>query len=160
MKAMVRGFFLLFLSCVFWVYSPQVQAEGPQGKKMTNGLTVGSEKLAVFPVMPGPGKKVTLDGGFYFVYGFDHKPKLGMVILKVEVFSRDGKKDTTYEIKGDSGMPSMKGHHDTGDQFFQLSKKGDYLLPINVVMPGDWEIRLTFLKNGKVQFRGSYQFDV
>ena len=42
----------------------------------------------------------------------------------------------------------------------QAAKKGDYLLPINIVMPGDWEVRLTVLKEGKVIFRGSYQFDV
>jgi predicted metalloprotease len=54
----------------------------------------------------------------------------------------------------------MKGAHETGDRPFKLSKKGDYLLPIDIVMPGDWEIRLTLLKDGKVIFRGSYQFDV
>jgi len=80
--------------------------------------------------------------------------------MKVEIFTKDGKKDTSYEVKADSGVPSMKGAHESGDQPFQLSKKGDYLLPINVVMPGGWEVRFTFLKDGKVVSRGSYQFDV
>ena len=54
----------------------------------------------------------------------------------------------------------MRGAHETGDQALKLSKRGDYLLPINIVMPGDWEIRLTINKDGKVIFRGSYKFDV
>jgi hypothetical protein len=150
-KGLVLFIALSLMAC--WL---PVQAEGPQGKMMSPG----GDKAPVFPTMPGPGKKVPLPGGYYATYGFDKKPKLGMLIVKVEIFSQDGKKDTSFELKGDSGMPSMKGHHDTGEQLFQLSKKGDYLLPVNIVMPGDWEIRLTFLKGGKVQYRGSYQFDV
>jgi hypothetical protein len=110
--------------------------------------------------MPGPGKKVPIGNDQYIIYGFDKKPKLGTVIMKVEIFTKEGKKDTSFEVRADSGMPSMRGAHETGDQPFKLSQKGDYLLPINIVMPGDWEIRMTLLKDGKVIFRGSYQFDV
>ena len=94
------------------------------------------------------------------IYGFDKKPKLGTVIMKVEIFTAEGKKDTSLEAKADAGMPSMKGAHETGDRAFTVSKKGDYLLPIPIVMPGDWEIRLTISKEGKVIFRGRYNFDV
>jgi hypothetical protein len=110
--------------------------------------------------MPGPGKKVAVGSDYYLIYGFDKKPKLGAVILKVEIFTKEGKKDTSFEVKADAGMPSMKGAHDTGDRPLKLSQKGDYLGPISIVMPGDWEIRLTLAKEGKVIFRGSYQFDV
>ena len=113
-----------------------------------------------YPSMPGPGKKVPIGNDQYIIYGFDKKPKLGTVIMKVEIFTKEGKKDTSFEVRADSGMPSMRGAHETGDQPFKLSQKGDYLLPINIVMPGDWEIRMTLLKDGKVIFRGSYQFDV
>jgi hypothetical protein len=110
--------------------------------------------------MPGPGKKVPIGGDYYIIYGFDKKPKIGTMIMKVEVFNKNGKKDTSFEIKVDSGMPSMKGAHESGDRSFKLSNKGDYLLPIDIVMPGGWEIRLTLSKDGKVIFRGSHQFDV
>jgi hypothetical protein len=110
--------------------------------------------------MPAPGKKVPVGSDLYLIYGFDKKPKLGTMIMKVEIFSKEGKKDTSFEVKADAGMPSMKGAHETGDQPFQLSQKGDYLLPINIVMPGGWEIRLTLLKAGKIIFRGSHQFNV
>ena len=110
--------------------------------------------------MPEPGKKVPIGNDRYFIYGFDKKPKLGTIIMKVQIYTAGGKKDISLEVRADSGMPSMKGAHETGDRTFTLSKKGDYLLPVNIVMPGDWEIRLTIIKEGKVIFRGRYNFDV
>jgi hypothetical protein len=117
-------------------------------------------KVPDYPVMPGPGKKVQLGDGNYFIYKFDKQPKLGTVIIKVEVFNSNDKKDTSMEITGDAGMPSMGSAHDTGDRPFALSNKGAYLLPVNIVMPGEWEIKLTVKKAGKVIFRGSHRFDV
>ena len=43
----------------------------------------------------------------------------------------------------------MRGGHDTGDRTFQISKNKDYLLPLNIVMPGKWEIRAYGEKRGK-----------
>jgi hypothetical protein len=134
-------------------------AQSQEKHKPKSGSTV-SEQAPVFPSMPGPGKKVSVGNDYYLIYGFDKKPKLGTLIMKVEIFTKEGKKDTSMEVKADAGMPSMKGAHETGEKSFKLSKKGDYLLPIDIVMPGDWEVKLTLLKEGKVVFRGSYQFDV
>jgi hypothetical protein len=117
-------------------------------------------QIPIFAPMPAPGKKVSIGNGSYLIYGFDKKPKLGTVIMKVEIFNQAGSKDTTLEVKADAGMPSMRGAHETGDRPFVLSKKGDYLLPVNIVMPGDWEIRLTIVKGGKSIFRGKYNFEV
>jgi hypothetical protein len=124
------------------------------------GEAAAGGQAPAFAAMPEPGKKVPLGNGGYLIYGFDQKPKMGTVILKVEAYRPDGKKDTSLEVLADSGMPSMRGAHETGDQPFKLSKKGAYLLPVNIVMPGDWEIRMTVKKDGKVLFRGSYRFDV
>lgn len=110
--------------------------------------------------MPAPGKKVPIGNDGYLIYGFDKKPKMGIVILKVEIFTPDGKRNTSMEVHADSGMPSMRGAHETGDQPCKLSKNGDYLVPIDIVMPGDWEVRLTVRKEGRVIFRGSHRFDV
>ncbi len=130
----------------------------PTGKgNEPSSPTVGEP---IYNRMPDPGKRVMIGNDFYFIYGFDKKPKMGTVIVRVELFTRDGKRDTSFEIKGDAGMPSMKGAHDTGDRPFRLSSKGVYLLPVDIVMPGNWEIRLTFLKDGKVMFRRSHTFDV
>jgi hypothetical protein len=110
--------------------------------------------------LPKPGAKIPLDVDHYFTYGFDKPPKIGMAIMRVEIFSRDGKRDTSFVVKGDADMPSMRGAHSTGDKDFALSAKGVYLLPVRIVMPGDWEVRFTFLKNGKTLFRGAYLFDI
>jgi hypothetical protein len=118
------------------------------------------QQTPVFSSMPGPGEKVTINDDYYIVYGFDKKPKMGTVILKVTVYTKDGNKDTSLEVAADSGMPSMRGAHDTGDLLMQLSRKKEYLLPINIVMPGEWEIRLTIKKSGTVIFRGNHRFDV
>ena len=113
-----------------------------------------------FPEMPAPGKKVPLPEGRYLIYGFAAKPKLGTAIMKVEIFSGAGQKETSLEVTADAGMPSMRGAHETGDRPFQRSRKGDYLLPIPIVMPGGWEVRFTVRKDGGVIFRGRYDFDV
>ncbi len=113
-----------------------------------------------FQPLPKPGAKVPLDADRYFTYGFDKQPKLGVAIMRVEIFSRDGKRDTSFVVRGDADMPSMRGAHAAGDKDFSLSAKGVYLLPLRIVMPGDWEVTFTFVKSGKVVFRGAYLFDI
>ena len=134
------------------------------GEDPKHGKPMGTKESAAqeqaYAPMPDPGKKVPMGGGHYLIYGFDKKPKLGTVIIKVEIFNGEGKRETSMEVKADAGMPSMRGAHETGEQAFKLSKKGDYLLPISIVMPGGWEIRVTIAKEGKVIFRGRYNFDV
>ncbi|MGZ3598206.1 MAG: hypothetical protein ACXWMS_12855 [Syntrophales bacterium] len=146
-----RLFFVLFLLIISLIPLPLCEDIS------TASASIGQP---VYSPMAEPGAKVPIGSGYYLVYGFDKKPKLGTVIMKVDIFKGDGERDTSFQVKGDSGMPSMRGAHETGDLAFQLSRKGSYLLPINIVMPGDWEIRLTILKDGKVFFRGRYNFDI
>ncbi len=110
--------------------------------------------------LPKPGAKVPLNNGHYFVYGFDKAPKIGTRIMRVEIFSRDGARDTSFAVRGDADMPSMRGAHSTGERDFALSAKGVYLLPVQLVMPGDWEIRIVVVKDGKTVLRGVYLFDI
>jgi hypothetical protein len=142
--------------CLFFILLPLMLSLSPL---LLYGEVHQVQKPA-YPSIPEPGKKVPVGSGHYLIYGFDKKPKLGTVIMKVEIFTSDGRKDTSLEVKADAGMPSMRGAHETGDRAFRLSRKGDYLLPISIVMPGDWEIRFTVLKDGKVIFSGRYNFDV
>ena len=113
-----------------------------------------------FKLMAKPGEKIMLGNDHYFKYGFDKPPKLGVAFMKVEIFSSDGKRDTSFIVKGDADMPSMRGAHAAGEKEFSLSNKGAYLLPVRLVMPGDWEVTFTFGKNGKTVFRGVYLFDL
>jgi len=106
------------------------------------------------------GQKHWIGEQYYFIYDFDKKPQMGTIIVKVQVFSKDGKQDSSLEITGSADMPSMKGAHSSGEQLFKLNKKGDYLLPVNVVMPGEWEVVLNFLKDKKPIYTGSVRFNV
>jgi len=114
----------------------------------------------VFQPLPGSGRKCKISEDVYFTYEFSEKPKMGTVILKVQVFDKSGAKTTPYLIKGRSDMPAMRGAHDSGDVEFKLNRKNDYLMPINIVMPGEWEVRLTFLKDGDPVFFGRINFNV
>jgi len=113
-----------------------------------------------FQKLPKPGEKVALGPDYYFMYGFAKQPKLGAVIMKVQIFTQAGQPDSSFVVKGDLDMPSMRGAHSTGEKEFSLSKSGAFLLPANLVMPGDWEFRFTFEKNGALVFRGAYLFDI
>ncbi len=116
-------------------------------------------EIAWTPV-PGSGKKCPIDENHYFRWEFNEKPKLGLAILKVRVFDKAGRQVVPFKATGRSDMPSMRGAHDSGDVEFKLNRKNDYLLPVNVVMPGDWEIRLVFWLDGKAVYHGSIRFDV
>ena len=106
------------------------------------------------------GEKIPIDADHYLTFGFDKPPKLGTAVMRVEIFSRDGKRDTSFTIKGDADMPSMRGAHSAGEKTYSLSAKGVYLMPVRLVMPGDWEVTFTIIKNGKTVYRGAYLFDL
>ena len=151
-------FFLFFIVALF--PTRIIFAADHPGKDSKSTKTAGAIQKPIFLPMADPGKKVPLGNGYYLIYGFDKRPKLGTVIMKVEIFDVAGKKNISHQVKADAGMPSMSGAHETGDRAFTLSKKGDYLLPINIVMPGDWEVRITVIKDGNPIFLGRYNFDV
>lgn len=114
----------------------------------------------VWTAVPGAGKKCSINDDYYFKYEFNETPKMGMSILKIQIFDRKNNQAVPFKMIGRSDMPSMRGAHDSGDVEFKLNRKNDYLLPVNVVMPGDWEIRVTMTLNGQAVFHGSIRFEV
>jgi len=155
--------FILSLSLISLLALPLYGESGKGQKNIADksaSRVSAARQAEIFTPMPDPGKKVPIGSGSYLIYKFDKKPKLGTVIMKVEIYTAEDKKDTSFVVKADAGMPSMRGAHETGDRHFQISKNGSYLLPISIVMPGDWEIRLTVLKGGQVILKGRYNFDV
>lgn len=157
-KLLVSTFFLLLMQ--FLILQPADVAGADNLRQQPDTVKSGSIAPEADYVLLPEGKKVPIGGGYYLLYGFDKKPKLGIVIMKVEIFDPGGRKDTSFELKAHADMPSMKGAHLTIDRAFKLSRKGDYLAPQDIVMPGEWEIRLTVLKEGKVFFRGRCRFEV
>ena len=158
-KVMKYCFLVLFFIISFYPWQISYGADHA-GTDSKIAKDADASQKPIFLPMPDPGKKVTFGNGYYLIYGFDKRPKLGNVIMKVEIFDNAGKRDTSLQVKADAGMPSMRGAHDTGNQIFALSKKGVYLLPISIVMPGGWEIKLTVIKNGNPIFLGRYNFDI
>jgi len=114
----------------------------------------------VYQDLPKAGKKCWIGEVNYFTWEFDKTPKMGMSVLIVKLYDKDGGRVSDLAITGRSDMPSMRGGHDSGEVAFKTNKAGDYLLPVNVVMPGEWEVLLTFSRNGIVIFRGRLAFDV
>jgi hypothetical protein len=123
------------------------------------GATPPAEPVQ-YQALPKPGSRVPLGKGHTFTFAFVKQPKLGNAIMRVEIFTLDGQPDRSFSVKGDVDMPSMRGAHSSGSRPFALSAKGVYLLPVQLVMPGDWEFRFTFEKNGETVFRGAYLFDL
>ena len=111
-------------------------------------------------VLAAEGRACALPGGMRFTYRFASRPQLGTVILKVQVFNADGSRSTALALSGRSDMPSMSGAHDSGDKPFQLNRKGDYLLPVDFVMPGDWEVVVSFKKGAQRIYRGKIQLEI
>lgn len=126
----------------------------------TADLTRQENPAVEFPELPSPGKKCRISEEFYFLYGFPEKPRMGTAILRIRIFDQDGDRTTEFTVLGRSDMPSMAGAHDSGDQEFKLNRKGDYLLPVNIVMPGEWEVKLTFKRGEDIVLRGAFRFDV
>jgi hypothetical protein len=125
------------------------------------GLVPGGQQgEPVFQDLPKSGKKCWIGEVNYFTWEFDKAPKMGTSILIVKLYDKDGTQVSDLTVTGRSDMPSMRGAHDSGEVAFKTNKAGNYLLPVNIVMPGDWEVRLTFSRNGIVIFRGRIAFDV
>ena len=154
---------LIALSALAGVLTPSAAAQAAAGSCCSSpGLTPSGPQSQepVFQDLAKSGKKCWLGEVNYFTWEFDKTPKMGTSILIIKLYDRDGKRVSDLAITGRSDMPSMRGAHDSGEVAFKLNKAGDYLLPVNVVMPGDWEVRLTFSRNGVIIFRGRVTFDV
>lgn len=110
-------------------------------------------------VLAAPGEKISLPGGGWFTWEFAEKLKLGTVIVKVKAFNADGSRNLSYSIVGESGMPSMR-YHDSGPVDFRQNKRGDYLLPVDVVMPGEWQLTINVKAGEQGVYEGQVIFNI
>ena len=125
-----------------------------------SGAVSAQTQEPVFKDLPGAGRKCWINETRYFTWEFDKSPKIGTVILVVKLFDRNGNRLNDMQITGRTDMPLMRGAHDSGDVALKLNRAGNYLLPVDIVMPGKWEVRLTFSKGGTAVFFGRIVFDV
>ena len=111
-------------------------------------------------LLAGEGRDCALPGGMRFTYRFASRPQLGTVVLKVQVYGKDGARSTDLKIWGRVQMPQMSKEHDSGERAFQLNRRGDYLMPVDFVMPGDWELVLSFSKGSQQVYRGKIELKI
>ncbi len=139
-------------------------AAAPPMKPWRNasGVTPGQQQSQepVYQDLAKSGKKCWIGEDHYFTWEFDKTPKMGTSILIIKLHDKDGTRVSDLTLTGRTDMPSMRGTHDSGDVPFKNNKAGDYLLPVNVAMPGDWEVLLSFSRDGSVIFRGRIAFHV
>ncbi|MDR3113442.1 MAG: FixH family protein [Endomicrobium sp.] len=105
-------------------------------------------------------EQIRINENYYFKYVFPAKPKLGMSVIKISVFDKDGNKSENFSIDGAYDMPQMRGHHSSGPISFQKNKDGDYLMPLNSVMRGKWEIFLRFKENDNILYEGAVYINI
>ncbi len=101
--------------------------------------------------------KIAINDDTSFIYNFVERPKVGDVILKIQLNNHTGDGIKVYT---EYDMPSMRGHHASGKVEFKRNRSGDYVLPIHFAMPGDWEIRLYFEQNEKEIYSGVINLDI
>ncbi|GMO57334.1 MAG: hypothetical protein Ta2D_03090 [Rickettsiales bacterium] len=103
--------------------------------------------LVLFLSLIACGKKdvdnINIGNGYSFKYEFAAKPQLGTTPLKINVF-KDKKKSNDLKVIVSYDMPSMRGHHATPPSSLTANSNNDYLLPVNFVMRGGWEIVIEF----------------
>lgn len=101
--------------------------------------------------------KVEINNEVSFVYNFVERPKVGDVILKIQLNNQTADNIKVYT---EYDMPSMRGHHASGKVEFKRNRSGDYVLPIHFAMPGDWEIKLYFEQDEKEIYSGVINLDI
>lgn len=136
--------------------APKAEAKTAPAHQQTQTAAKPAQAAKPAP-LAASGDKNPLPGGGWFTWEFDKKPQLGTLIVKIRAYGKDGKQQSPFKITGESGMPSMRAH-DSGPAPFQLNRKGDYLLPVDVVMPGQWRITVRVSKDGSEISAGEIDF--
>jgi hypothetical protein len=106
------------------------------------------------------GRKIKINDDYHFSYVFSTKPKMGQdTVVKIALF-KGKEKVTDLDFFGSYDMPAMKGHHASGVKPFAKNKNNEYLLPLNLVMPGKWVVDLQVEAKGQKLFSGSIPIEI
>ncbi|HOZ01080.1 MAG TPA: FixH family protein [Candidatus Syntrophosphaera sp.] len=137
------------------------QCENCQNHQMVgNQKANAGTKTIVKHIFTSQNKNYWVSEDKYISYKWQSKPKIGTNMLLVTVYSKGKKINNDLILTANSYMPSMRGAHDTGDQPMMVNKKKTYVIPVNLVMLGDWEVELNFRQNGKIIYTGYIQLNL
>lgn len=106
-----------------------------------------------------PGTKTVIGKDMTLTYSFNVRPAMGMVILKIKVTGKDGKPVDGLVLTGISDMPEMRDSN-SGKVTFLKNKKKDFLLPVDITMPGKWQVTVLVEKQKKLLLTGMINFNV
>jgi hypothetical protein len=106
-----------------------------------------------------PGTKTAISPDWTLTYSFNTNPAMGNLIVKVKILDKDGNPVDGLTVIGISDMAEMHDSNSGKVEFVQ-NKKKDFLLPINVSMPGAWNVMILVKKQKKVLFTGRIDFHV
>lgn len=105
-------------------------------------------------------RKTKITDNYYLTASFSERPKVGTIMLKVEIVDKKGNKITLPKIITNYDMPSMRGHHPSGDVALSLSRNNDYIAPVHLVMRGAWEVVIKVLEKDKEIYLGHILFTI
>jgi len=117
----------------------------------------GGQTQQVTKKVMSENKIVWLNNDYYAKYTWEKKPKIGTVLLFVDVYNKNKQLTKDISIQANAYMPSMRGAHDTGFKAMKLNKKNRHVIDVNFMMRGAWELELKFVKGNKAIYNALVQ---
>jgi hypothetical protein len=108
--------------------------------------------LAAFALLAGTacskGEKegIAVSGEYTIKYAWPKKPDVGFSTLKVNLFDKEGKPVEDAAIAARYAMLTMSCCAGVTDAM-KRNNKGDFLIPLQFTMRGEWEITLSITKD-------------
>ena len=105
-------------------------------------------------------QKIKITDNYHLIYSFSEKPKVGTIMFKAALYDKRGSKTIGPRIVINYDMPSMRGHHPSGDVTLTSNRNHDYIAPVHLVMRGDWEITIRIFEEDKEVYFGKILFNI
>ncbi len=150
----------LYIGTLLITLSVNGAIAGEHDMHMMNNGADSMSSATVHENVINPGKNYHLGHDYSYSYEFSTRPKLGMIVVKLDLQGKNHVRSNDLQIMGDAYMPAMREAHGSGDVPFKLNKDGYYLLPVNVVMQGKWAVDVKFYKEGKLIDTAKIWFEV
>ena len=120
-----------------------------------------TEKAEATPiVLSNPNKAQWISKDYYILYDWNKKPKIGTSILSIKVFDKSKKPVTDLAITADVNNTSQKDTKATGDIALKPNKKDEFIIPVNFLSQGNWEILLKFAKGDKALSNAAIRVEI
>ena len=151
---------LIIISIILMAIAP-FTAQTHCGSCSTGKSATVTEKAETTQVvLSNPKKAQWISKDYYVEYDWNKTPKIGTSILSVKVFDKSKKPVTDLAITADVNNTSQKDTKATGDIALKPNKKGEFIVPVNFVSQGNWEIQLRFAKGDKALSNASIRVEI